>query len=105
MLASRRVDFWVLLGLIGQAMSTMRFIVQWIAFEKRKKSVTSVAFWHFSSGEGLLLLAYAIRRTDPVFGCLSSQPYYLFWKPFLYLLIWVDETSGFLMGPGHRPTN
>jgi lipid-A-disaccharide synthase-like uncharacterized protein len=64
----------MLLDLIGQAMSTRRFIVQWIAFEKRKKNVISVAFWHFSSGEGLPLLAYALRRADLVFGRLSSQP-------------------------------
>lgn len=61
------LDFWLLFGFIGQAMFTMRFIVQWIASEKRKESVIPVAFWYFSLGGGLILLAYAIRQMDPVF--------------------------------------
>ncbi len=60
-------DFWLIFGFIGQAMFTMRFIVQWIASEKRKESVIPVAFWYFSLGGGLILLAYAIRQMDPVF--------------------------------------
>jgi lipid-A-disaccharide synthase-like uncharacterized protein len=61
------LDFWVLFGFLGQAMFTMRFIVQWIASEKRKESVIPVAFWYFSLGGGLILLTYAIRQMDPVF--------------------------------------
>ena len=62
-----QLDFWVLLGFIGQAMFTMRFVVQWIESEKRKESVIPVAFWYFSLGGGLITLAYAIRQMDPVF--------------------------------------
>jgi len=62
-----QLDFWVLFGFVGQAMFTMRFIVQWIASEKRKESVIPVAFWYFSLGGGLILLAYATRQMDPVF--------------------------------------
>jgi lipid-A-disaccharide synthase-like uncharacterized protein len=62
-----QLDFWVLFGFMGQAMFTMRFVVQWIASEKRKESVIPVAFWYFSLGGGLILLAYAIRQMDPVF--------------------------------------
>ncbi len=62
-----QLDFWVLIGFLGQGMFTMRFIVQWITSEKRKESVIPVAFWYFSLGGGLILLAYAIRRMDPVF--------------------------------------
>ncbi len=62
-----QLDFWLILGFIGQAMFTMRFIVQWIASEKRRESVIPVAFWYFSLGGGLILLIYAIRQMDPVF--------------------------------------
>jgi lipid-A-disaccharide synthase-like uncharacterized protein len=62
-----KIDHWVLLGFMGQALFTMRFIVQWVASEKRKESVIPVAFWYFSLGGGLILLAYAIHRMDPVF--------------------------------------
>jgi lipid-A-disaccharide synthase-like uncharacterized protein len=62
-----RLDFWLILGFIGQAMFTMRFLIQWIASEKRKESVIPVAFWYFSLGGGLIVLTYAIYRMDPVF--------------------------------------
>lgn len=62
-----QLDFWVLFGFVGQAMFTMRFIVQWIASEKRKESVIPVAFWYFSLAGGLILLTYAVRQMDPVF--------------------------------------
>lgn len=62
-----QLDFWLIFGFIGQAMFTMRFIIQWIASEKRKESVIPVAFWYFSLGGGLILLAYAFRQMDPVF--------------------------------------
>lgn len=58
---------WLTIGFIGQAMFTMRFVVQWLASEKRKKSVIPVAFWFFSVAGGLILLSYAIYRKDPVF--------------------------------------
>jgi lipid-A-disaccharide synthase-like uncharacterized protein len=45
----------------------MRFVVQWLASEKAKRSVMPVAFWFFSLFGGALLLIYAIQRKDPVF--------------------------------------
>ena len=62
-----QIDFWLIFGFLGQLMFTMRFVVQWIASEKRKESVIPVAFWFFSLAGGLILLAYAIRQMDPVF--------------------------------------
>lgn len=58
---------WVLLGFVAQACFTMRFVVQWIASERVKRSVVPVAFWFFSLFGGSLLLIYAIQRQDPVF--------------------------------------
>ena len=61
------VDWWVLLGVVAQALFTMRFVVQWIASERAKASVVPVAFWFFSLFGGFLLLVYAVQREDPVF--------------------------------------
>ena len=58
---------WVGLGLFGQLLFSARFIIQWIASERQKRSVIPVAFWYFSLGGSALLLAYAIYRKDPVF--------------------------------------
>lgn len=58
---------WVGLGLFGQLLFSARFIVQWIASERKKRSVIPVSFWYFSLGGSALLLAYAVYRKDPVF--------------------------------------
>ena len=58
---------WLGVGLVGQALFSARFLVQWIASERRKRSVGPLAFWYFSVGGGVTLLAYAIYRRDPVF--------------------------------------
>jgi lipid-A-disaccharide synthase-like uncharacterized protein len=60
-------QMWLSIGLLGQALFSARFLVQWIASERRKQSVVPVQFWYFSVGGGLTLLAYAIYRQDPVF--------------------------------------
>lgn len=58
---------WIGIGLLGQALFTARFLVQWIVSEKAGKSVVPVVFWYFSISGGLVLLTYAIYRADPVF--------------------------------------
>jgi lipid-A-disaccharide synthase-like uncharacterized protein len=58
---------WVMIGLCGQLLFTARFLVQWIASERVRRSVVPVMFWYFSISGGLVLLIYAIYRRDPVF--------------------------------------
>ncbi|MBU2569959.1 MAG: lipid-A-disaccharide synthase N-terminal domain-containing protein [Gammaproteobacteria bacterium] len=58
---------WLSVGLLGQALFSARFFVQWLQSERQKKSVFPVAFWYFSIGGGITLLAYAIHKEDPVF--------------------------------------
>ncbi|MBF9044248.1 lipid A biosynthesis [Rhodobacterales bacterium HKCCE4037] len=59
--------WWVTLGFVAQAIFASRFIVQWIASERAGRSYVPVAFWYLSISGGLLMLAYAIYRADPVF--------------------------------------
>ena len=58
---------WLIIGFVGQAFFSARFLVQWIASERARRSVIPFAFWFFSIGGGVTLLAYAIYREDPVF--------------------------------------
>jgi lipid-A-disaccharide synthase-like uncharacterized protein len=60
-------NFWLIVGFAGQALFSMRFLVQWLASERMRKSVIPVAFWYFSLAGGITLLTYAIHRKDPVF--------------------------------------
>lgn len=59
--------FWLTVGFIGQALFSMRFLVQWLQSERVKRSVIPDAFWYFSIMGGVTLLVYAIHREDPVF--------------------------------------
>jgi len=58
---------WLILGFLGQALFSMRFLIQWIYSEKQKKSIIPTAFWYFSLAGGLTLFSYALLRQDPVF--------------------------------------
>ena len=60
-------SLWIGIGLVGQLLFTSRFLVQWIASERRRESVVPVAFWWFSLAGGVTLLSYALWRHDPVF--------------------------------------
>ena len=58
---------WLAIGFAGQALFSMRFLVQWISSERRRQSIVPVAFWYYSLAGGITLLVYAISRADPVF--------------------------------------
>jgi lipid-A-disaccharide synthase-like uncharacterized protein len=58
---------WIAVGLLGQALFSGRFIVQWLASEWARRSVVPRAFWYLSVAGGMVLFAYACHRRDPVF--------------------------------------
>ena len=58
---------WIGIGLVAQLLFSMRFLVQWIATERARASIIPETFWYFSFFGGILLLAYACYRADPVF--------------------------------------
>lgn len=82
---------WLSVGFVGQAFFSARFIIQWIASEKRKESVIPIAFWFFSIGGGLTLFTYALHRLDPVF-ILGEAAGVLIYSRNLYL-IWLKRQS------------
>ncbi len=79
------LDFMMLIGLLGQGLFSMRFIVQWIASEKAGKSVVPFSFWLFSLGGSIFLLIYAIYRKDPVF-MLGQAPNLLIYSRNIWLI-------------------
>ena len=76
---------WIGLGLLGQALFSARFIVQWIASERRRASHVPVAFWYLSIAGGITLLGYAIYRADPVFILGQSTGVFIYARN-LYLI-------------------
>ena len=59
--------YWWVIGFGGQLVFASRFWVQWIASERARRSVMPLSFWWLSIVGGLLSLAYAVYRLDPVF--------------------------------------
>jgi lipid-A-disaccharide synthase-like uncharacterized protein len=73
------VNGWVLFGILGQILFGSRFIVQWVASERRKESTIPVAFWYLSLLGGLILFAYAFwYRQDIVFTIGQSAGIFIY---------------------------
>jgi lipid-A-disaccharide synthase-like uncharacterized protein len=58
---------WLAIGFLGQGIFFMRWVVQWLASERSAESRVPIGFWYLSMVGGLITLAYAIYRKDPVF--------------------------------------
>ncbi|MEM8793317.1 MAG: lipid-A-disaccharide synthase N-terminal domain-containing protein [Pseudomonadota bacterium] len=69
---------WICVGLGGQIMFMMRFLMQWVATEKARKSVIPISFWWLSIAGAAILLAYAIYRQDPVFILGQSLGFFIY---------------------------
>jgi lipid-A-disaccharide synthase-like uncharacterized protein len=76
-----------MVGLGGQILFMMRFLIQWIASEKARRSVIPVAFWWFSIGGAAVLLAYAIYRADPVFILGQSLGFFIYSRNLWFIYI------------------
>lgn len=56
----------IILGSIGQLMLGLRFVYQWYYSEKQKTSILPLGFWLMSMAASVLILRYAMYKTDPV---------------------------------------
>jgi lipid-A-disaccharide synthase-like uncharacterized protein len=77
---------WLSVGFAGQGMFSMRFLLQWLSSEKQRKSVIPVAFWYFSILGGMVLLAYAIHRKDPVFIIGQAAGLFIYFRNLYFIL-------------------
>ncbi|MBN1362433.1 MAG: lipid-A-disaccharide synthase N-terminal domain-containing protein [Sedimentisphaerales bacterium] len=64
------VTYWEIFGYLFQAVFAARFVVQWIASERRRESIIPIAFWYLSIIGSVGLFIYA------VFG-VGSRPFAL----------------------------
>ena len=58
---------WLIIGFTGQGLFFARWLVQWLRSERERESTIPLSFWYLSLIGGLITLAYAIYRKDPVF--------------------------------------
>ena len=65
-------NYLVILGFVGTATFSMRFLVQWWASERQGESVIPVSFWYWSIAGSVIMFFYFLFRRDPV-GVLGKQ--------------------------------
>src|SRR5947207_15789918 len=59
-------NYLVILGLIGTATFSWRFLVQWWASERQGESVIPVSFWYCSIAGSIIMFLYFFFRRVPV---------------------------------------
>lgn len=60
-------QIWVTIGMGGNLLFFSRWVVQWLASERARRSVIPLSFWYLSIAGSVVLLGYALYRRDPVF--------------------------------------
>ena len=66
-LAKFTFDFWTVWGMIAQGLFFTRFVLQWYYSEKHKRVVIPTVFWYLSLLGAIMVIVYAIARSDIVF--------------------------------------
>ena len=89
---------WLIIGFAGQALFTLRFLAQWIASEKARKSTVPIAFWWLSLSGGAVLLTYAIHRRDPVFALGQGAGLFIYMRNITLIRRERRETSEMVTG-------
>jgi lipid-A-disaccharide synthase-like uncharacterized protein len=95
-------DLLALFGFIAQALFAARFIIQWIASERRRVSHVPVGFWWLSLGGGILMTIYGVLRRDPVI-VFGQAPGLVVYARNLMLIYRHAERSAAQATPDPRP--
>lgn len=66
MQTSATEKMWLAVGITGQLMFSMRWVLQWLASERVRTSVVPANFWFYSLIGGLMVLSYGLYKQDPV---------------------------------------
>lgn len=82
-----KLTWWSVVGFVGQSVFGCRFLVQWIASERKKESVVPRVFWHLDIAGSLINLVYGFGiRELPV---ISS--YLVNFVPYVRNLMLLDK--------------
>ena len=64
---NEKIPLWLLVyGSMGQIIFTPRFVYQWIYSKRKDESLLPIGFWVISLFGSLIIVSYAIYRSDPV---------------------------------------
>jgi len=71
-LAAVEVNAWKIIGWSGNLIFGARFVWQWIASERAKKSIIPVGFWEISLLGSMILTSYFIFYRHDSVGIISN---------------------------------
>ena len=94
--------FWLGVGFGAQAMFMMRFVIQWLASEKARRSIVPDAFWYWSLAGGFMLFVYAVYRMDPVFMLGQGSGLFIYARN-LYFIRRARSEGSAVMREGLKP--
>jgi lipid-A-disaccharide synthase-like uncharacterized protein len=92
--AAQTTWLWLAVGLAGQALFAARFIIQWIATERRRVSFIPTVFWQISIVAAALQAASFVQRAEWVFAAGSMST----------ILIYARNLWFIRLHPGHPET-
>jgi len=72
------INRWIVFGFTAQFVFFMRFVVQWYASEKKKRTVVPVEFWYLSLLGTSMIFVYSVYRKDIVFIVASCLNFLLY---------------------------
>jgi lipid-A-disaccharide synthase-like uncharacterized protein len=75
---------WIIIGFFGQVLFFMRFIIQWLASEKKGAVVIPKMFWYLSIAGTLVILAYAIHIKDVVFSVAQVLSLFIYGRNLMF---------------------
>ncbi len=99
--------WWLLVGFGAQAAFFTRWIIQWLASERRGESVVPTVFWWCSIVGATMLLIYFVGRREPV-GVLGQVIGWAVYSRNLYLIrakrrLVIGDPTPDQSPPGYRP--
>ncbi len=57
--------FWIMVGVAGQGLFGVRFLIQWVVTEAKRRSVMPHVFWYVSIVAAFLMMVSYMQRPEP----------------------------------------
>jgi lipid-A-disaccharide synthase-like uncharacterized protein len=61
------ITWWEMIGFAGNLLFTIRVLIQWVASERRGRTVVPATFWWLSLAGSLIMIVYAFGCGEPLF--------------------------------------
>jgi len=94
----RTTWFWIGIGVLGQGFFALRFTIQWIISELKRKSIIPAIFWYISILASTLQLASFVHRGEWVFVAGITATIFVYLRN-----IWMIKRVGKDVVPNNTP--